>query len=318
MQTSQGSNVLTSHRKPDFLIVGAPKCATTSLYYYLKQHPDIFMPEDPAWKEPKFFGRDQQIAAHKCIRNKSDYLKLFSNAGTDQRVGEASPTYLHSTTAAEEIKSFNPDMRIIVSLRNPVDLVISMHYQNLATHNEDLFDLEEALRAEGDRRLGKRIPRYARHPPLLEYSRLVKFSENLERYFQAFGRDNVLVIFFDDIKSDIQGVFSKLLTFLDVSPNITGIDFSPKNESKSKSLRNWRIRGFMDYHPRISASLRKIVPHKITHAIANVVSGVATHERPEISQELRTQLLRHFHPEVENLSALLGKDLTHWSDSNSL
>lgn len=197
---------LAEMKIPNFIIVGAPKCATTSLYYYLKQHPEVFMPEDQTWKEPHFFGRDQRIAPRRCIRDERKYLRLFADARGAKRVGEATTSYLHSRTAAEEIKAYNPNMRIIASVRNPVELIPSMHYQNLVAHHEDILDLEKALAADPDRILEKRIPKHALKPAYLVYSRIVQFADNLERYFQAFGRENVLVLFFDDIKQDLNAL----------------------------------------------------------------------------------------------------------------
>lgn len=299
-------------RKPDFLIVGAPKCATTSLYHYLTQHPDVFMPLDPKWKEPKFFGRDQWIAPHKCIRDEPKYLELFADAEGHQKIGEASPNYLQSRSAPGEIADFNPDMRIIASLRNPADLIISMHLQNLVTHNDNLLDIEEALAAEPMRAEGKNIPRHARHPCFLEYSRIVSFAENLERYIEAFGRENVLVLFFDDIQNDLAGTFKTLLEFIGVSTDTSSIDFSAQNESKSKDLKNWKIRGLLDRYPRATKLARKVLPYKLTHSVANAVSGFATYERPQVSDEFRAKVAAKYRPETEKLSALLGKDLSHW------
>ncbi len=299
-------------RKPDFLIAGGPKCATTSLYYYLAQHPEVFMPEDRRWKEPNFFGRDQQIAPHRCIRDEGEYLRLFENARDHQCIGEATPSYLHSRTAAKEIQKFNPDMRVIVSLRNPVDLIASMHFENLVNHCEELLDLDEALAAEPDRSLGKRIPKLSDKPTYLEYSRIVQYADNLTRYFDTLGRENVLVLLFDNLRDDLHGAVQEVLKFLRVSTDISMIDFSPQNESSSKSLRNWKVRGAMRAFPNATRILRKALPHRLTHAVANSIAGAASYDRPEHSQETLDRLRLRFEPEVQKLSELIGKDLSHW------
>jgi hypothetical protein len=108
-------------RKPDFFIVGAPKSGTTAMYFYLKQHPEIFMPER---KELHFFGSD--FFAPHFVRDLKDYLKFFEGADNKKRIGEASPWYLYSKRAAFEIKEFNPDADIIIMLRNPVDMMYSL------------------------------------------------------------------------------------------------------------------------------------------------------------------------------------------------
>ncbi|NLF38083.1 sulfotransferase, partial [bacterium] len=104
-------------RLPDFFIVGAPKSGTTALHAYLGRHPSIFV---PARKEPHFFGSD--IVSPAFVRDRDAYLSLFAGATTEARVGEASIWYLYSKRAAREIKEFNPDARIIIMLRNPVDM----------------------------------------------------------------------------------------------------------------------------------------------------------------------------------------------------
>src|SRR5687767_1010670 len=103
--------------KPNFFIVGAPKCGTTSLYEYIRVHPEVFMPDR---KEPAFFCSD----FYKPRRMKEEeYLSLFREAGSAKWIGEASTWYLYSDKAREGIKAFCPDARIIIMLRNPVDMM---------------------------------------------------------------------------------------------------------------------------------------------------------------------------------------------------
>ena len=84
---------MAQNYKPDFFIVGAPKCGTTSLYYYLRQHPQIFMPD---YKEPHFFGKDLNKISDEFIYDEIKYLDLFKDAKPDQKIGEASTFYLYS------------------------------------------------------------------------------------------------------------------------------------------------------------------------------------------------------------------------------
>lgn len=172
--------------KPDFFIVGAPKCGTMSLYRHLRQHPEIFM---PTTKEPHFFGRDLPILPHTCVRNASKYRELFADAGNAKRIGEASVWYLYSKQASREIHEFNPSARILISLRNPVDMLYSLHGQFLRSAREEILDFEEALAAEDDRRKGRRIPKTARFPQSLLYTQVVSFTGQVERYFEKFGRE---------------------------------------------------------------------------------------------------------------------------------
>ena len=113
--------------KPDFFIVGAPKCGTTALYTYLKQHPEIFMSPQ---KEPQFFANDVLgDRRHTCTW--AEYLSCFAAARGAKRIGEASVAYLGSPCAPKQIKMFNPAAKIIIMLRNPVDMMHSLHNQRL-------------------------------------------------------------------------------------------------------------------------------------------------------------------------------------------
>lgn len=137
----------TESRKPDFFIVGAPKAGTTSIYSYLVQHPEIFM---PARKEPYFFGQWRRNSEEDL----RDYLRLFRGVPESKVAGEASTTYLYLQSAAEEIKAFRPDAKIIIMLRNPVDRAYSQYWHHVrlgwveASFEEEL-EAEEARLREG-------------------------------------------------------------------------------------------------------------------------------------------------------------------------
>ena len=115
--------MLESTKKPGFFIVGAPKCGTTSFYHYLRQHPQIFMPDN---KEPHYFGSDLKKRSDEFIKTEEEYLSLFKDADSSQMAGEASTFYLYSKAAQKEIKGFNPHAKIIIMLRNPIDFLHSL------------------------------------------------------------------------------------------------------------------------------------------------------------------------------------------------
>src|SRR5260370_18774468 len=102
-------------KSPDFFIVGAPRCGTTALYSYLRQHPDVFLPE---YKEPHYFNTD--MASGGAIRDKEKYLALFATAQDKQRVGEASVYYLSSPIPPQAIKDFCPTAMISIISSNPI------------------------------------------------------------------------------------------------------------------------------------------------------------------------------------------------------
>lgn len=135
--------------RPNFFIVGAPKCGTTSLYEYLRSHPQVFMPEK---KEPEHFSDDldwRNVMLRHRVADRDDYLSLFDPAPAHAAaVGEASTWYLFSEAAAGAIHDFNPEARIIIMLRDPVKMMYSLHGQFLKDCNEVIEDFAQAIAAE--------------------------------------------------------------------------------------------------------------------------------------------------------------------------
>jgi len=200
--------------KPNFFIVGAPKCGTTALATYLKMHDDIFL-SDP--KEPHFFADDFPIYKQEIPDVKS-YEKLFAAAAlkNPSRIGEASVWYLYSKSAISNIKKYCPEAKIIVMLRKPSDVIASLHKQLLWTFDEDEVDLAEALKNMPLRMKGACIPKSCREPKFLQYFEVVKFGEQIERLFQIFPKEQIKVIFFDEFRRNTQMVYKETLEFLDV------------------------------------------------------------------------------------------------------
>ena len=166
----------------------------------------------PFHKEPLYFGDD--LTRRYGRFTEADYLHLFKDAKPGQRVGEASTWYLYSTSAAREIKEFAPDAQILVVLRNPVDVMYAQHNQLIFNVIEDIPDFAEALAAEPDRRAGKRLPPGPINLENLYYRHSVHFAEQLERYFEVFGRDRVHVMLSDDLRRDAEGTMRGVLEFL--------------------------------------------------------------------------------------------------------
>jgi hypothetical protein len=205
-------------RKPDLFIVGAPRCGTTAMYTYLGQHPDVFMATP---KEPHFFGTD--ISAPGLVRDEQKYLSLFAAARHEQRVGEASVFYLCSRRAAAEIHAFCPSASIIIMLRNPVDMMHSLHSRHLLIAVENIDDFHAALAAEEERKQGLRPPARPYPAETLLYREMATYRPQVQRYFDVFGRQSVHVIVFDDFTNDTARVYRETCEFLGVSP-----DFQPK------------------------------------------------------------------------------------------
>ena len=168
----------------------------------------------PFHKEPLYFGDD--LTRRYGRMSEPEYLALFADARPDQRVGEASAWHLYSASAPREIEAASPTASIIVMLRNPVDVMYAQHSQLLFGHQEDIEDFEEALGLESARRAGAAPPRRPSGPENLFYRRMVRFAEQLERYFEVFGRDRVHVTIHEDLRADLRGTYRGTLRFLGV------------------------------------------------------------------------------------------------------
>ena len=300
---------------PDFFIVGAPKCGTTSLNAYLGEHPAVFM----AQKEQHYWGADLAETWSKPTAEK--YFGSFADSGDALRRGEGSGWYLWSRDAAREIREYDPAARIIIMLRNPVEMLPSLHSQYLWDGIEDLTDFQEAFSAEMDRRQGRRIPPHeGPNPWRLYYRDVVRFDKQVGRYFETFGRDKVHVVLFDDFVGDLPGAYRRVLEFLDVDPSYSPA-FRVMNANKRVRSRRVKqsLRVLNDPSARLRHTGRCLVPVPAVRRLL-VRSAASALKRLNTSVESRTPLDRVFRaelaaelaPGIDALGALLQRDLTSW------
>jgi GrpB-like predicted nucleotidyltransferase (UPF0157 family) len=283
-------------RKPNFFIVGAPRCGTTSMYSYLKQHPEIWVSVS---KEPHFFGSDLSPLPG-GIREEDLYLALFAGAGDRPRVGEGSVWYLASERAPSEIRAYAPDAQIIVLLRDPVQMAYSLYGLYSRTGNEDLATFEEALAAEPERRGGRRVPAGAYFPEGLLYTEAACNAARLERYFGVFGRKNVHCIVFDDFVRDTAAVYRRTLEFLGVDPAFQA-ELDPRRATQR--VRMLAIRQLRDAPEEVKRRLQ----------LKEMKQHESGGRQPPLPGELAARLRDLFAEEVRHLGDLLGRDLSAWT-----
>jgi len=296
-----------SARKPDFFIVGAPKCGTTALHSALSTHPEVFLPKN---KEPHFFGRDLSIGDGWCIRDEEKYLSLFEERGDALRAGEASPWYLFSSSAAEEIHSFQPEAQILILLRDPVDLIHSVHLQHLNTANEDIIDLAEALEAEPERLRGERIPSRAPFPDCLAYRSIARLSLQVERYLEIFGEERVKVLLLDDLRSDEGAYLREVCRFLGVREDVE-LSAGRRNPSRDLSSVDLMLKR-LHYRTRVIPGLQRKLPKPVKSLYRGVVRLFPTKRKVGISPALQRELSLELEGEVARLSTLIQRDLSSW------
>jgi hypothetical protein len=298
---------------PDFVVVGAPKCGTTSLDRYLSQHPDVFM----ARKEQHYWGSDLEFRWPR-ITTEAYSASLATDAPARVR-GEASVWYLYSKLAAAEIHAANPDAKIIAILRNPPDMISSLHNQHFNAGGEDIPDFADALAAEADRREGRRLPRGNGYPWSLQYREVARYADQVERYLDLFGRDQVLVVLYDDFAADPSGTFRTVCRFLGVDES-----FAPTLDvhNASKRLRSRALMFALELpSPAVRWAGRILIPHRrlrrrvldrLVPAVRRV--NVEPVRRPPLDPALRASLVEDFRPDIERLSTLIGRNLDHWLD----
>lgn len=243
--------------RPNFFIVGAPKCGTSAWAKYLKSHPGVFVSDI---KEPHFFSSD--LPGKAWAHSLDEYEALFARAGDARAVGEASVFYLYSERAAEAIRNYNPEAKIIIFLRPQEQLLPALHRQFLFTFAESIEDFESAWRLSGER-APETIPELCAEPKLLDYRAVGQLREQVERFLNAFPPEQILIIRFEDWTRNPRSTYVQLLDFLGVEDD-GRTEFPRINPAKahlSKSLTR-----FLLYPPRFVQApvnfLRRITGRK--------------------------------------------------------
>ncbi|MEC9341081.1 MAG: sulfotransferase [Pseudomonadota bacterium] len=173
-------------RLPNFFIVGAPKCGTTSLAGWLAQHPNILM---SSAKEPHYYNTD---FGNRHTHSPAEYSRFFKHPpAVCDAVGEASVWYLYSHAAVPNILVDVPAAKFIVMLRNPVEMAPSLHEQQLVNGTEDVADFAAAWRLQTEREAGRSIPRLCEEPKLLLYGPACRLGEQLQRLYCVAGQEQV-------------------------------------------------------------------------------------------------------------------------------
>jgi hypothetical protein len=284
-------------RKPNLFIVGAPRCATTSLWSYLKSHPEIFMSTP---KELYFFDADLRREERR-EPTIEQYLTHFSAVVDQKKIGEATPSYLCSKRAPGNIKAFSPEAQIIIMLRNPVDVMHSL-YSSALYGLEPITDFGAALETDTRRN----------HRDQIGYRELTDFPDQVRRYFDVFGRDNVHTIVFEDLKEGRAAVCQSVLQFLGIR-----LDFAAEfpHVNPSEQVRNTHLEMMLVRPPRkLRAISRSLAPQWLRSRIRHTLLDANRKAGPKspMDPELRRRLQKESEPKVEQLSELLGRDLSGW------
>jgi len=286
-------------RWPNFFIVGAPKAGTTSIYEYIKNHPQIFM---SSIKEPNYFSinilnENDQL---KPIRNKKKYLDLFKNIKNEKIIGEASPFYLSDHDAPKLIHDVAPTAKILISIRDPVEREFShflMHY----VAGETVRTFHDQLQIE-----------IKNHQTSSEYFALKHgmYYENIKRYLDIFDKNQVKIIIFEEFirntEKSLQSLFDFLNIDLSIPENVDQVynQFAlPRNQISSSIIRNQTLKKIV----------KNILPRRTSTYIYETFFVKKGYKKPDMKNEDRELLVRFYENDVEKIKTLLGRELP-WSN----
>jgi hypothetical protein len=198
-------------KAPNLFIIGAPRCGTTSLYAALKQHPDIYT---SVLKEPHFYAPDLPAQPH-TVSDPADYRRLFSIAADQCYRAEASVWYFYSHEAPALIAKAHPDARIVLLLRNPADMLVSLFELYLRTGNEADTNPETAIFRNGQTRFATTY-----FPFGLHYLNLLNVTEPLRRWRRFFSDDQFRILIFEEMYAAPETGFRELCEWLDIDRNV--------------------------------------------------------------------------------------------------
>lgn len=292
---------------PNFLIVGASKSGTSSLYHYLRQHPGIFLSD--IQKEGRFFSKmpgnfqgpgDKHIDKS-ITRTLEQYEGLFKGYQKEKAVGDISPEYLwyYRNAIPEILNTLGNEVKIIIVLRNPADRAFS-GYTHFVRDKRESLSFEEALEKENERNEKNYIWAW-------QYKNSGLYFEQVKAYLEHFP--HVQVIIYEDFKHNDRKVLSEICAFLGVDPEFrfdTTYKYNVSGQPKNPVLYQ------MESSARMVRLVKKLLPRKWIKWIKIRWTGEKQMIRTEMSPETRKELIRFFQEDIIKLQKLLGCDLSHW------
>lgn len=300
------------NKLPNFLIIGAHKAGSTSLYGYLKQHPDIFM----CFKEPRFFAHDVKYS-----KGLKYYSKFFAECKKETMIGEPSSvysSYLYLEKIIKRIYKFNPKIKLIYILRNPISRTYSFYWWSIRMQAEFL-SFEEALQQE-ETRIHK--DDFGLIDPW-SYKRSGLYFSIIEKYLKYFPKENLKVILLDDLKSSAIKTCNEVFEFL----NLKKFDVTILEDDKINKAS-------LPTNKFIQRNLTK--PSTITFLISNILrytlgtdkkmkllefinkKTVKSFEYPPMNESTFEYLVKYFKNDIKQLENFLNRDLSQWLNSKEI
>ena len=292
---------------PNFVVIGAPKSGTTSLFYYLRQHPDIYL---PVKKELHYFsyprieshsqGPGDLVTLAELCSSKEEYRSHYRSVNDENAIGEVSPSYLYYAEVAEQIKRELGQIKIIVILRNPVEKAYSQ-YMHLVRDQREKLKFYDALFAESGRKKNN-------WGDFWLYASSSLYSEKLRIYQSVFGRANVKVVIFDDFIEKTDTILVEIFEFLNVDSTVicdTETIYNRSGESRLKSVSKFFNK------PNLLKSVAKVlIPERIRIPMRLFLLDLNTGGKNKMDPKSRDFLLNYFRDDVRELETILKRELS--------
>lgn len=276
-------------KKPNLFLVGVPRAGTTSLYEYLKQHPEVFMSEI---KGPNFFGEEKNESFPEFHKNGKKYLFLFKKVRNEKKIGDASHLF-SSKIAPKQIKKFNSKSKIIIILRNPIEVVMSYYNSEMISNKKNIIN----------------ILKNKDKPAQIMLDNL-KYTKNIKKYLDIFDWENTYIIIFEEFVKNPKKEFSKLCKFLGINQNFKQ-DFKIHNPSR-KTKNKWIIK-ILDFLPtKLKLNVKNLLPKKFIRKLKVFFGKITTNKKVKkfnLKKEDKKLLNSMFEEEIKKTEELLGKKL---------
>jgi hypothetical protein len=304
--------------QPNFFLVGAARAGTTSLWHYLRAHPDIHMPATLQGKEPSYFC-DLTPPWARQYRTWDAYLSLFAGAKRQRAIGDASTNYLCSPESAGRIRRQFPNAKILILLRNPADRAYSLYRFLCLWGLETATSFEQALAREEERYgNGPFIARWQLLYNAFLYYRSGLYSAQVGRYFDEFPREQVHIILQDDLKNARLQTVQDVYRFLGVDP-----EFEPELDVHNQSAvpLSIRLQAFIASrwrgHPLIPDEPQRRRDRLHYPVAFNINLLLGQYREARLSSKTRRALVARFRPDIEKTAALIGRNLDAWVGERS-
>lgn len=265
--------------KLDFIVIGCSRSGTTWIHDNIIHHPEIYLPNEI--NEPHFFSKYY----HKGFEY---YQDMFKPLKGEKAVGEITPDYIYSKEAARRIKTFNPNIKLIVVVRNPVDRLYSMYWILRGKYkDQNQFSFEEKIK---------------RDPQLITQG---FFIDHIENYLEHFNRDQIFVLLFDEIKSNPTSFLKKIYSFIGVDQNYIA-PYSKVQINRGTFRKHFGKSKILFFMWRVFKKLKM-------HSLAYKTEKINSIKVKEMDPIVKSTLIEIYKPYNDRLSKYLGIDLTHWN-----